>query len=89
MIDWPLLVSDIAYLRGEAIPGTDRMEPLGTSELARSCALSRGALRNLLAGTEPRWSEGERLIRIWCSLTGKAASYAPLLRRLEQAKGRR
>lgn len=88
-IDWPRLLGDIAYLLGEQLPGTVAREPVGTPTLARHLNKSRGAVRNWLEGTEPRHSEGQELIEVWCSLSGKAAGYAPIcVRSMSAAKSR-
>jgi hypothetical protein len=77
-IDWPRLLGDIAYLIGEqdfAFP--EVRVAVGTQRLATYLELSRGAVRNYLDGTEPRHSEGERLITVWVKLSGKPREFAP------------
>lgn len=76
-IDWPQVLGDIGYLLGDEIPGTDRRTPLGTERLARALGLARGTVRNILDGTEPRHSDGERLLERWASLAGRPAATAP------------
>jgi hypothetical protein len=80
-VDWPRLLSDIAWLIGEydfAFP--DVRTPAGTPKLAVYLQLSRGAVRNMLDGTEPRHSDGQRLIAVWMRLSGKPAAYVPVER---------
>lgn len=76
-IDWPQVLGDIAYLLGDTIPGSDRRQPLGTERLARELDLARGTVRNILDGTEPRHSDGERFLERWASLSGKPRAVAP------------
>jgi hypothetical protein len=78
-IDWPRLLADIAYLIGEPqLENPVMRNPVGTRLLADHLQVTRGALRNWQEGSEPRHSEGERLIAVWCSLTGKAEGFAPI-----------
>lgn len=80
-VDWPTLLGDIAYLLGDPIPGNQhRNEPVGTPTLAKHLELSRSTVRSWMDGAEPRHSDGERLIVIWCKLSGKAAAFVPLAR---------
>lgn len=82
-IDWPQVLGDIAYLLGDAIPGTNLRQPLGTERLARELGIARSTVRNILDGTEPRHSDGERFISRWASLSGKPGAFAPRLVRPE------
>jgi hypothetical protein len=78
-VDWPTLLSDIAYLLGDPIPGNPhRNEPVGTPTLAKHLGLPRSTVRTWMDGAEPRHSDGERLIVIWCKLSGLAPSFKPL-----------
>ena len=80
-IDWPRLLGDIAYLIGEQdFASPDVRVAVGTQRLATYLELSRGAVRNYLDGTEPRHSEGERLITVWVRLSGKPREFAPVQR---------
>lgn len=80
-VDWPRLLGDIAYLLGDQLhPDSDQRQAVGTPRLAEYLGISRGALRNLLDGTEPRHSDGEAFIREWVRLTGKPAAFVPMAR---------
>lgn len=78
-IDWPKVLDDIAYLLGE--PRTDNEQlrtPVSQEKLADALAAPRGTLRGWLDGSEPRHSDGEKLLITWCRLTGKARTFAPV-----------
>ena len=81
-IDWSTLLGDIAYLLGEPHRTNAALRvAVGTPALSAHLGMSRGAVRNLLElGSEPRHSEGVRLLQAWASLTGKMPSDAPLAR---------
>lgn len=80
-IDWPTLLSDIAYLLGEPdAANPDVRVPCSSYRLAEDLAVPRGTLRNWLDGSEPKHADGERLIDRWCALTGKARVFAPAQR---------
>jgi len=80
-VDWPRLLEDISWLIGEAdFAFPDVRTPAGTPKTAAYLGISRGALRNLLDGTEPRHSDGERLIAIWVKLSGKPPQFVPVAR---------
>lgn len=78
-IDWSQVLGEIAYLLGDEIPGSPMRTPLGTERLARELGISRGAVRSILDGAEPRHSEGERYLERWSALAGKAPALAPRL----------
>ena len=80
VVDWPTLLGDIAYLLGEPHRTNPALRvAVGTPSLAVHLGMSRGAVRNLLElGSEPRHSEGVRLLQAWSSLSGKLPSDAPL-----------
>lgn len=78
-VDWPRLLGDIAYLIGEADFAFPQVRtPAGTPTLAKYLDVSRGAVRNMLDGTEPRHSDGERFIGVWVKLTGKPRQFVPV-----------
>lgn len=86
-IDWPRLLDDIAYLIGEPIhEGSSVRTPVGSRALADYLGpwvrpdegLNRGTLRGWLEGAEPRHSDGECLIAVWCRLCGKSEESAPI-----------
>lgn len=79
-VDWPQLLADMQWLLGDELPGTTERVPCGVLTLARHLEVSRGAVRNWLADTEPAHSQGEALIRAWVKLSGKPATDAPLTR---------
>ena len=80
-IDWPHLLHDMAYLLGDELPGTSAREPAPLGTLAAFLAVPRSTLRGWLEGAEPRHNDGEALLMRWCTRTGKAPAFAPLLRR--------
>lgn len=76
-IDWPRLLGDIAHLLGEpTIDGRGRI-PAGTRTLADYLRVSRSTLLRWQDGSEPRHSDGEALLVVWCRLTGKSVAFAP------------
>lgn len=79
-INWPSVLQDIAHVLGEDTPGTGQRIPLGTRSLADALGVDRGALRNWLAGSEPRYSDGDRILDRWRALTGKPREFAPMER---------
>ncbi|HNB05051.1 MAG TPA: hypothetical protein PKV97_03905 [Thauera aminoaromatica] len=79
-VDWECVLADLAWVLGEPMPGSAERTPLGTRALAERLRVSRGALRNWCAGTEPRHSDALRLLQRWSELTGKPASMAPVRR---------
>ena len=79
-IDWPRLLGDLAYLLGDELPGTTAREPAPVGTLAAFLAVPRSTLRGWLEGAEPRHNDGEALLLRWCALTGKARTFAPLVR---------
>lgn len=79
--DWPLLLAEIAYLLGDPIPGNpDVREPLSQRLLAEHLEIPRETLRGWMDGSEPRHTDGERLIAVWVQLTGKARTFIPTTR---------
>lgn len=80
-VDFPRLIGDIQYLLGEEDPATHVRTPIGTPALSRYLGVSRGAVRNWLDGTVPNWDDGHMLVARWCSLTGKAQEFVPLVKR--------
>ena len=79
--DWPKLLDDLAWLLGPAdfaFPNVRR--PAGTEALASYLGMSRGAVRNMLDGTEPRYSQGRDLIAAWVRLSGKTEANLPTCR---------
>lgn len=81
-IDWSKVLDDIAYLLGEPLPGNELLRASVSQEkLALAIGFPRGTLRNWLDGSEPKHSDGERLLRVWVCLTGKAETFAPRTRR--------
>jgi len=78
-IDWAAVLDDIAYMLGE-VDGAGRV-PVSTVVLATELAVARGTLRGWLEGSEPRHTDGERLLARWCQLTGKPRTFAPMERR--------
>jgi hypothetical protein len=81
-IDWPALLSDIAYQLGEPdAANPERQVPCSQDRLATALGVPRGTLRGWMDGSEPRHTDGERLIARWVSLTGKARCFAPTDRR--------
>jgi hypothetical protein len=79
-IDWPKLLGDIAYMLGEPAPGQnpELKVPVSQERLAEALGVSRGSLRNWIDGSEPRHADGEQLLVRWCSLSGKARTFAPV-----------
>lgn len=80
-VDWPRLLDDLRWLLGEpdfAFP--DARTPLAKPKLAIQLGMSWGAMRNLFDGTEPRHTQGEALIAMWCRLSGKGREFVPICR---------
>lgn len=85
-VDWPRLLGDVQYLIGELQSGSEVVRtPVGTPKLADYLDVSRGTVRNWLDGTEPRHTEGERLIAVWIGLTGKGRQFVPVTVRVFSA----
>ena len=88
-VDWPSLLSDIAYLLGDPHPANrDVRIPCGERSLATHIGVSRGAVQGWYTGSEPKHADGERLIARWCLLTGKARTFVPTERRTLSAHSR-
>ena len=85
-IDWPTLISDMQWLLGEAMPGTVERQPCGTLLVAQHLGISRGAVRNWLAGTEPAYTHGEAALLAWAALSGKPVSAAPRAKVVERER---
>lgn len=76
-VDFSQVLQDIAWQIGpEPAPGEAR-QPAGTRALANYLGVSRGAIRNMLDGTEPRYHEGLWFISVWTHLTGKQEAFLP------------
>jgi hypothetical protein len=81
-IDWPVLLDDIAYIVGEPDPGNPEVRvPCSQNQLANALDVPRGTLRGWMDGSEPRHTDGEKLLDRWCRLTGKGRGFAPTCRR--------
>ena len=79
--DWPQLLAEIAYLLGDPTPeNPDVREPLSQRLLADRLEIPRETLRGWMDGSEPRHTDGERLIAVWVQLTGKARTFIPTTR---------
>jgi hypothetical protein len=80
-LDWSELLREIALALGEAdAANPDARTPCSQERLAQALQVPRGTLRNWLDGSEPRFSDGDRILAGWCTLTGKAAAHAPVHR---------
>jgi len=85
-IDWPKVLDDIAYLLGEPQQGNELLrDSVSQEKLAAAIGFPRGTLRNWMAGSEPKHSDGEVLIAWWLRLTGKARTFIPLDRYVHSA----
>lgn len=73
MIDWPEVLDQIA----DTI-AANAGEPCTQERLAQAVQVPRGTLRGWLAGTEPRHSDGERVICRWMAHTGRMRFELPL-----------
>lgn len=81
VIDWPMVLSDMQWLLGEAVDGfPDQRTPVGTRAMATQLGVDRELVRNWLNGTEPKHKDGEMLIARWCALTCKARTFLPMTR---------
>lgn len=79
-IDWPRVLADIAWHNAALIPGMPGCRaPIGPRVLGEFLGVSRGAIRNWMEGTEPRFSEGERVLDAWCRATGEPRAKAPVI----------
>lgn len=88
-IDWPTLLGEIAHVLGDEDPANpDARTPCSQERLAASLGVPRGTLRGWMDGSEPKHTDGERLLARWCSLTGKARCFAPTERRPLTAQAR-
>ncbi len=75
-IDWPRVLAEIAWCIGQEDRDGVRV-PAGQKRLVRYLGIRRGTYRRWLDGAEPRHRDGEVLIAVWCSLTGKPTHLAP------------
>lgn len=88
-IDWPTVLSDIAYMLGEPDPANLQVRvPCSQHRLAAELRIVRGQLRNWLDGSEPKHADGEAVLARWSSLTGKDRVFAPRERRAVHARAR-
>lgn len=79
-IDFAAMLTDIAYLLGEPMPGGQEhvRVPVSQEKLAEHLQVPRGTLRMWMNGSQPRHAEGEMLLGAWCRLSGKARTFAPV-----------
>lgn len=81
-IDWTRVLEDIAWQLGEPSFAFPQVRtPAGTRVVACRLKVSRSTMLRWIDGSEPKYSDGESILRLWCSLTGKAAEFAPRARR--------
>jgi hypothetical protein len=80
-VDWMALIDDVALLLGVVEPVSEQRLRASTVAVAAYLDVPRSTLRNWLDGSEPKHSDGERLLRVWVCLTGKAETFAPRTRR--------
>jgi hypothetical protein len=77
-LDWSELLREIAHALGEPdAQNPDVRTPCSQERLGQALQVPRGTLRNWLDGSEPRFSDGDRILAAWCQLTGKGAGFAP------------
>lgn len=78
-IDWTRVLDDIAFVL--SAPGPDDAQPqlIGQILLARELNVARGTLRGWMEGSEPKHSDGEKLLDRWRVLTGKSREFAPTM----------
>lgn len=77
-IDWPQLLSDIAYMLGEASAVNPNLRtPCGTRLLAKHLGVDREALRRWQNGAKIEYHEGMALLVAWEKATGKPRLFAP------------
>ena len=85
-IDWPALLSDIAYLLGDYAPDdASQRIPCGERPLARYLGVSRGTLRHWVSGGTPRYDDGCMMLERWCALSNKSDMFAPRHQRMLSA----
>jgi hypothetical protein len=78
-IDWPKVLDDIAYLLGDPLPTNELLRASVSQEkLADALDAPRGTVRGWIDGSEPKHSDGERILAYWSRLTGKARTFAPV-----------
>jgi hypothetical protein len=78
-IDFTKVLEDIAYQLGEPLPSNpEQREAVSVVKLADALDVPRGTLRNWLDGSEPRHTDGEKILAHWQRLTGKARTFAPV-----------
>jgi hypothetical protein len=52
----------------------------GTNAIAMYADVSRSSVRNYIDGTTPLHPQGERMIRLWCEITGNSRDAVPTKR---------
>lgn len=79
-IDFAAVLEEIAFLLGEPMPGGQEhvRVPVSQYKLAEYLGVPRGTLRGWTAGSEPPHTDGEKLLVVWCRLTGQARTFAPV-----------
>lgn len=63
--DWFRVLADLSKHR------------IGNRTVARRVHVSKGTVSNWKRGTEPRHSDGERLIALWCEITSQPRAKLP------------
>jgi hypothetical protein len=81
LIDWVTVLDEIAWLLGDPVEGAPMRNRVSTVALATYLRVPRSTLRNWQDGSEPKHSDGEALLLVWCRLSSKAAEFAPRTRR--------
>jgi hypothetical protein len=76
-IDWPKVLGEIAYMLGEPVPDGRQRLPCSEVALAAVLEVPRSTLKGWIDGSEPKHSDGERILWRWCVLSGKPRSFAP------------
>lgn len=80
VIDWSAILGDIAYLLGDEDQSNGQRTPLGTRALGARLGVHRETIRRWQDGAQPYHADGEMLLGHWCTLTGKASTFAPRMR---------
>lgn len=47
------------------------------STIAMACGTAKSTVQGWKQGAVPRWNEGERLVCLWCSVSGKGRDELP------------
>ena len=77
-VDWPTLLSDLAYLLGEPDSANPNVRiPCGERRLAEYVGVHREAMRRWKEGSKVEYHDGLHLIDAWCRITGKASTFVP------------